>query len=390
MLSALVERTRKDLSVLRSTLDMNERIRLLSTRKRALRSHAFKSVVDVAPSALDWRINDHCFTITRLYAIYERFVEECVSSWLRVIQMHHKFDLLPGNIRETYVYGISTLLRRLGQRRIEHLTVERIATALHDAVGKQPSYELLPEAFLVYEQNLRADILNSVLANCGLAGAESWLDHHQSLEDFFVATSAVASAGSIRGLTRAHLQSFVDYRNDAAHGAVQIDEVLGPSALREYISFVDALCQALSDFVMWRLVNMLQEQRLVVPLGDITERYSNNIVILRSDHAYLFVGQQLHAVSAERYMCVEVLSLQLNDVDIDRVVANSTEPIEIGVRLSENIAKSSMLINIPDELITRIEELALVGEADESGQLDERYDAEPAEDISPEEPDSQK
>jgi hypothetical protein len=31
------------------------------------------------PKATEWRIYDHCAVVTRLYAIYERFVEELIS-----------------------------------------------------------------------------------------------------------------------------------------------------------------------------------------------------------------------------------------------------------------------------------------------------------------------
>lgn len=39
-------------------------------------------LINNIPDEREWQIYDHCAVVTRLYAIYERFVEDLIAAWL--------------------------------------------------------------------------------------------------------------------------------------------------------------------------------------------------------------------------------------------------------------------------------------------------------------------
>ncbi|MEM7761812.1 MAG: hypothetical protein AAF298_27410, partial [Cyanobacteria bacterium P01_A01_bin.40] len=56
----------------------------------------------------------------------------------------------------------------LNRKRYEHLLLEDVINSLHSGVSNQNGYELLLDAFLFHEQNLRRETLDKLLADAGI------------------------------------------------------------------------------------------------------------------------------------------------------------------------------------------------------------------------------
>ncbi|WP_230968044.1 MAE_28990/MAE_18760 family HEPN-like nuclease [Nostoc sp. WHI] len=199
------------------------------------------------PKAREWRVYDHCAVVTRLYAIYERFVEELISDWLILLPgLYPRYSDLEETIRNNHQLGVGKLLTELNKNRYEHLSSKKVMQGLFYGTTGEKEYELLPDAFLIHEQNLRRETLERLFANAGISNAWAWVEKHRSIKYFLE---------EIRGnqnTAEGELNEFISYRNDAAHGFP--DDVLGASALLELCDFVDALSQALAELVTYQVI----------------------------------------------------------------------------------------------------------------------------------------
>jgi hypothetical protein len=96
------------------------------------------------------------------------------------------------------------------------------------------TYRLLPEALLAHDQNLRMSELANLFEKCGIAKAKEWIDGHRAVRRFLIDSGQQDKAESKLG-------QLVQYRNDAAHGGIEVDDLLGTETLLELANFVESL-----------------------------------------------------------------------------------------------------------------------------------------------------
>jgi hypothetical protein len=79
--------THISIGTVRAMIQTNDQFRKIVFTKKTVRqqleeSSEFAELVKVTPNEIPWKVYDHCATVTRLYAIYERFIEDIISDWL--------------------------------------------------------------------------------------------------------------------------------------------------------------------------------------------------------------------------------------------------------------------------------------------------------------------
>ncbi|WP_414566377.1 MULTISPECIES: MAE_28990/MAE_18760 family HEPN-like nuclease [unclassified Anabaena] len=288
----------------------------------AILSQLFQDI----PKSREWRVYDHCAVITRLYAIYERFVEELISDWLILLPgLYPHYSDLEETIRNTHQVGVGRLLIELNKSRYEHLSSEKVMQGLFYGNTGEKEYELLPDAFLIHEQNLRRETLVRLFANAGISNAWMWIEKHRSIKYFLE---------EIRGnqnTAEGELNEFISYRNDAAHGFP--DNVLGASALLELCDFVDAVSQALAELVTYQVIKRKESIGQIREIGKITEWFKKpNAGVARVEEIKLSVGNKLFLVSEETSCCYLVA---INSIQIDGSSVNDLQTdtvMEVGLK----------------------------------------------------------
>jgi MAE_28990/MAE_18760-like HEPN len=264
---------------------------------------------------LQLRLYSMSSSVTRLYAIYERFVESLVADYLDLIPEISSYADLPCAMRNEYRIGISHLLSRIDRERYRHLTHENLIRWYHEALTGHVPYRFIPEALTRHDNNLRLTTLTGMFERAWLPDLHGWLSHHQSILDLF------PDSTSIWEQLEAELKNFIQLRNDAAHGAPTT--LLGEDALSRACDLVGALVEALSSFVHHQAVLRCKAAGKCVAIGEVTEVFDRPgafILALRA-RASIAVGGSIHLVG--QWSCVEtrVDSLQLNDVPIEGIGA---------------------------------------------------------------------
>jgi hypothetical protein len=340
MFDDLLERARGDIAAVRSVLRTNEVLRqLLFTEgdpRSAQHQEFLKGKLGAgAPDPTSWRVYDHSSGVTGLYAIYERCVNGVVKAWLTALPtLVPKYSELSENVRSAHRRGIARIIQNIDRPRFKHLTELGFVKAFHDAVSGASPYELLPEAFLFTEANFRKDTLESVLVSVAIGQSWKWITESRFISNF------VASAGRGSTTPEAELRSFIAYRNDSAHGAV--NDVLGLSAMLELADFVEALCSALCELAMWNVLLRRVELGLARILGETTERYEQpDAVIAVMKATDLTVGDKCVVGGESGCFPAAITSIQLNGHDRQTIIVD--DGTELGLKFDVRVPKNRTL-----------------------------------------------
>lgn len=351
MFDRLLQETLTNLSTVHAMIETNDRLRRIiftedSVRQNLEKNQEFAELIKVTPKEIDWKIYDHCATVTRLYAIYESFVEEIIQEWLKTLpKLVSSYSDLEDKIQNTHREGIGRLLLELKKNRYEHLSVETVVQGFLSGITNDEPYELLPEAFLMYEHNLRKDELNKLFAKTGIENAWHWIDNYRKMKQF------VQEIAGDQITAEEKLKQLVDDRNEAAHGSVSIARILGHQDLLDLTYFVTALCEALAELVSYHIICRKELIKKAKKIGAITEWYKQpKAAIAKITDISLSLGSKIWLVSEASSYCqlVTIESIQLNSVSKQAIIINSET--EIGLKFNTDARKGLSIYTIEESI----------------------------------------
>lgn len=362
MFSRLTSQLHDELETAQKVLGINQSLReLLISQHAALSAipeelteeadgsakvlHAVSRMDAQAPGKLDWAIYDHCATLTRIYAAYERFVGDLVTEFLRLLpSIYRKYSDLPSSITTQHRVGIGLILSKMGGRGPyrtldEHAVVSGLAAGLSGA----PEYAVLADAFFIDRQNLRFDTLVRLFGALGFRQCGRYINRHQEVVRYIREERADSST------PQKELDGFIDYRNEAAHR--RVESVLSVDAIAATARFVVALGNALADMVeegvLLRRMDLAQYSKVLT----VTETHYGGLVVVGTpvDGEHLRIGDELLVCSTNGCKRASVDSLQLNGQTVGEAWGDGAT--ELGLKLSKRAAPGAELrrLRIPTE-----------------------------------------
>jgi hypothetical protein len=346
MFEELIEKASVKISTVRAIIKTNHRLRRIvfrdSLNKQKLAENPeFAALIEIIPSEREWEIYDRCAVVTRLYAIYERFVEDLISDWLRLMpDLVPRYSDLGEKIQNTHREGIGRLLIDIKKNRFQHLSVEKVVQGLSCGITDTGKYELLPDAFLLHEQNLRKEALETVLKNAGIDEAWKWVINHKEIKYF------VEEVRGSQNTAEGELKQLVDYRNKAAHGST--DEILGTQELLDLGDFVEALCKSLADLVTYNIILRQIDRGLVREIGKISEWFPKpqagvakvqKVILTVEERVFLLlVNDKLSYCYAAKVESIQLYGISHNHVEI-------TSEEEVGLKFDRD-ARTGLTIYV--------------------------------------------
>jgi len=331
MYNAFLEQTQKRIDALRKYISVSDVIRSAIHEKTFLCKADAKCFdqsplsTEKAPDRVEWRLIEHCTTVTRIYAIYEQFSHEMLREHIGLLQKNLPFSAFPEEVRQAYRRGISAILEKKDGPRYAHLDLRSLVEQYGKALAGQP-YTLEPLALLVQEQNLRIHELARLFSGCGIENIASWIDQHPSVIDFF-------AAGGRLGASADHeMRELIKYRNDAAHGSIDIDELPGIDYLFEFCDFISAICAAVSERVQLVGLQKLIDAGIASKRGKIDECLKNREVIIGKLTGKFRVGDIIYLHGSDYCVAREIKSIQIDGADQREVALSS--PTELGLAIN--------------------------------------------------------
>ena len=296
---------------------------------------------EAAADPIEARIYDHCAAITRLYALYEAFIEDALETWLEYLEQNGKYTDLPETMQNHYRSGMARVFQHFDKARYAGLKLADVARSYAVTVGGQEPFTLLPQALIYHEVNLRMDILNGLFGNCDVTNIADWLEGHTELGREFDADGRWSGPKRVA----AAIGDFVDYRNEASHKAVDVDDLLSSDELIRLCRLISALCTAVSERVVSRIADQMIISGKAIMIGKVTERFKNGAVIAVVKNAFVGIGDELYAVNQKRCRALVIKSIQVESRPCDSLTVEGDER-EIGLVFDEQPNKGTQLIQI--------------------------------------------
>lgn len=357
MYNAFLQRTKETIAALGKHIQTSDRFRAAvfdNVLKCASETPCFAPELgstETAPDRLEWRIIDHCAAVTRIYAIYEQFAHEMIREHLGLLQGRLLFADLPDQIRSSYRTGIAKILDKKEGPRFADLDLAQLISGYDRALtGK--AYALEARAMLMQEQNLRLPELQRFMKACGIDDVVKWIEQHRAVQDFFAADDRLtASAAS-------EMTELIKYRNDAAHGSIDISDILHVNVLIEFCDFIAAVCEALAERIQLAGLQSLKPHSYVKERGKVAESLKGDMVAVGPMTGPFKVGSTVY-LCGDTY-CLErsIVSLQLEGVSHNKV--RLTTPTDLGMMFDAPGRKNAVIM-----MVEPVQALAVV-DGDES------------------------
>lgn len=341
MYNAFLQRTQEAIAALIKHIHTSDRFRtavfdgmLNCSATDSCFGSSFSSA-ETAPDRLEWRIIDHCAAVTRIYAIYEQFVHEMIREHLTLLQSKLLFSELPASIQSTYRSGIAKILDKKDGPRFGDLHLGQLISGYNSALSGA-EYALEPRAMLMQEQNLRLPELQRFMSACGIEGVTNWVERHRSVVAFF------EREGRLTASAASELAELIEYRNDAAHGSIDISDILHLNVLVEFCEFVRAMCEALAERVQLAGLQSLQAHSHVRLNGKVTEIFKGGTVSIGEMTGVFEIGKTVY-LCGETY-CLErkVTSLQINGVPQQKIYLHAAT--ELGIMFDAPGRRNALLM----------------------------------------------
>lgn len=329
------------LDVVRAKITLNEGLKGLSTirkNEQGLPPELRELIAAIPKDSLAWRGYEHCAVVSRLYAIYESFVEKLIQNWIEILPLLVlKYSDLDEQIRDIYTDNISRILRERKKQRFCDLSIEQIVFGLyHGEIDTQP-YKLLGNAFTIHDRNLRKEDLELLLKNAAIhPNPWNWVRENRQLGKI------VEEDNTAEDL----LKELIDCRNNAAHGG-RIDNVLGSREMLRLCDFIQYLCISLSQLATYQALLKQKEFGTATEVGKVTEWFPKpKAAIAQITNARLQIGDRLFLASNASCQIATIVSMQLDN--IPQMEINISSPTEIGIRFDID-AREKLVIYKWDE-----------------------------------------
>lgn len=265
--------------------------------------------------------------VTRLYAVYEHFVESLISDYLDAIPELSTYANLSDGLRKEYRFGISYILGKLDSERYSHLTHENVILWYHQAISNSPTYRFVTEALTRHETNLRLNIVENLISRVDLQGFRSWLVNSEQITSLYEEQTAIVEQ------LEAELRGFVQLRNDAAHGSLQTLE--GRDNLVRYCEMIAALVKTMAAFFSRSLLLNRVRVGKARKIGTVTEVFfkAGAFIAQLDAGSELETGMSVHVLGSNYYSRDSIQSLQVMGSGVDRLSADR-DAFEAGLKCS--------------------------------------------------------
>lgn len=274
--------------------------------------------------------------LTRLYAIFEWFVESSIAEFLDALPELVPFGTLEDDLKNAYRSGVSHILDRIDSERYKHLIHETVVRWYYEALSNSSPYRLIAEALTRHEQNLRLPVLDGLLARLQAKDVRQWLSWSPDVVSLF------GEAPVSVDLVESELRNLIQLRNDAAHGL--LSDLPGVGVLVRFCLLVKALVSSVASFLRRALIERRLKADKMLLIGSVTEVFARPGAFVATMKLNVEVRLGATLYFSGRGFCDEekVLSIMDNDIRVGEIRA-VRDGYEVGLQCDHLPRRNSLI-----------------------------------------------
>lgn len=265
--------------------------------------------------------------VTRLYAIFEHFIEKTLSSYLDYLSENKTYADLPLGLKKEYRIGFSHVLSRIDQPRFSSLNHEDLIEKYHRAINESvSSYQFIAEALIRHDNNLRPNVIFELFSRLGLTGLESWLI--MSAKEY----GLYDSEERIKEQFESELNNFIEVRNDSSHGVPE--QIGSQSILQRHCELIFLLVSSISSFIEREIFILLQLAGKTHKIGNVTEVFNRvgASVAKVNKKSIISLGVDYVFEDSFHFYTQKFNTVKLNDDDVGAEFSAMDDNVEIGIK----------------------------------------------------------
>jgi hypothetical protein len=327
MFDHLLVGIKRDLDNVRSIVETHERLRdliLSSLAPDALHVEAdLRAIARIAPAKSDWLLYDHCAAVTRLYAIFENFIENLVTEYLGFLpSLYPIYDELPQKIRTQHRIGIAQILQKIGKEGLykeisEAKVIEGLAAGLFSN-----GYSLYGKAFLVDPQNYRAEMVRQIFGYLDFVDIWAGVEKHPEVINFMTSRDANETPRTL-------LKKLVEDRNIASHTSSSSTWSIGE--MKAIAFFLEAVTIALCQIALKAIVSRQGKTEKIEQVGTVIHKFKANVVGLKCAGAPISIGDLLIVSQTHGAFTAKINSIQLGPTPHSSIVPSVGQELGLGL-----------------------------------------------------------
>lgn len=337
----MFETASEEIETTRSIIKVHEKLRELQSIDTADLPLAVIELIEILPKRENWIVYEHCSVITRLYSIYESFVESIIHEWIdRLPSIVTDYSQLDEIIRRSHAANIGELLTKMCNRKddFKDTSVKDTLEGLYQGLSGNQNYKLLKNAFSAHEQNLRKDILEELFREAGIHDhCWAWVQKHSKI------IKIIADRESTEARTRdteTRLRDFVQDRNESAHGKVTTDKfgLLKSELLLELCDFIEVVCLSLSELVRYKTLEKQMQYNLAQQIGKI-KRFRDKLQVAEAifdEDTNILVGQEIYIIrdgDCSECQIAIIENIRIDGIDRQNAIVNDNMKVEIKLNI---------------------------------------------------------
>lgn len=265
--------------------------------------------------------------VTRLYAIFEHFIEKTLSSYLDYLSENKTYADLSPSLKREYRIGFSHVLSRIDQPRFSSLNHEDMIEKYHRAINENvSSYQFVAEALIRHDNNLRPNVLFELFSRLGLIGLESWLI--MSVKEY----GLYDSEERIKERFESEINNFIEVRNDSSHGVPE--QIGSQSILQRNCELIFFLVNSITSFLEREIFLLLQLTGKTINIGNVTEVFNRAgaCVATVKKGAVISLTENYVFEDSCHFYTQRFSAIQINDSDINAGFSVLNDNMEIGIK----------------------------------------------------------
>lgn len=296
---------------------------------------------------------DYAALIIALYASFERFVEEILTSYTRIISQQERYGLLPQGLITKHLTKTAELLSKgkIDDFRYPGLTSNQLVENLHLCLSDAWPYELNHVAVTAHDRNIRFDELGKLLGLVDLS--HDAVRHAQPLVQWYLQDQDLSGAPPASVPTTVihqRLDQFVERRNDVAHRGGNPSDRLGVDDMQSLVEFIHALSASIFTlFVSQYFVKVHVGKAGCEQLRRVEGPFNKQSVwVVERPTSVLYINQPVFALSTgflTRWGRIQ--SLRINDTD--HVFVTPDENEAVGVQFDFRAPESAQVYILGSE-----------------------------------------
>ncbi len=302
---------------------------------------------------------DYAAFAVALYASFEKFVENLVAAYAKLVACRVPYTDLPTKLVTKHLLQTADLLSRgeVGAGRYAGIRELDVVKNLFECLNGDTPYTLNEPAVVAHSANLRSGEIDKLFAAVGIEQVCSRVRRADALLDWYCTSNELAAApqdGLPVATIEERIKDIVERRNQVAHRGGNPDDLLGSDKMSDAIGFIEAFSKSVFAIAVGRYLHdhhvapgqgiQLQQRQEDGPYK------KGTLVVVEKPAQRLFVGQPVFViVDATGARWGRIQSMKVDDTDVQAVEPGAAAANGIGIALDFKCPKSATLVALAVE-----------------------------------------